>query len=161
LESRTTLAPAIFSARQSAGKRRVVIHPDHPLEPPPAWSEREAAKLMREDGGRLCGKSPSHGPGLAVGARGSLAEGVQTLAVNLNRRKPNWFPWAGKKKPRSTGFTEDGEQSDMDHETNAELPQPVIYKIRRKGAGTPSGRRAADTFVGRHMKEQAAKLGAN
>src|ERR1700693_5842822 len=38
-------------------------------------------------------KSPSHRPGLAVGARGSLGEGVQTPADNLNCRKPNWFPW--------------------------------------------------------------------
>jgi hypothetical protein len=48
-------------------------------------------------------KSPSHRPGLAVGVRGSLGEGVRTLAVNLNCRKPNWFPCAGKKKPGTTG----------------------------------------------------------
>jgi hypothetical protein len=46
-------------------------------------------------------KSPSHRPGLAVGARGSLGEGVRTLAVNLNCRKPNWFPCTGKKKAPS------------------------------------------------------------
>src|ERR1700686_1784331 len=93
---------------------------------------------MREDGGRLCGKSPSHKPGLAVGARGSLGEGGRTLAVNLNCRKPNWFPHAGKKKaPSDDGPSRDSacpanETREGSRTETARLRDLVAWHFRRR-----------------------------
>jgi hypothetical protein len=72
-----------------------------PVAPMLRIGHKVGGHLNHASCGRLCGKSHGHKPGLAEGARGSLREGVRTLAANPNCRKPNWFPCAGKKKAQS------------------------------------------------------------